>query len=173
MNQNASTETKIRLLRCDVCKSIEEIPDFDGPPDYDVLLQVALSRHRHPNGDPHVGRLIDVPERAWNMPPLRDALKQQILEGVSSGIAEFDKNFYDVQNTFREDAMLCYSQHNRPKEGCPDFNSHSKRLMPDTSAERKEVGLDPHRGMPVIHLCSFCPCRSYYERKHNEEKGIG
>lgn len=170
MSQDATTETKIRLLRCDVCRSLEEIPDFDGPPDYDVILQVTLSRHKHPSGEPHVGRLIDVPEKAWNIPPLREALLRQIHEG-SRGLNEFDPAYYDVQDTFREDALLCYSQHLRPKEGCPDWHADNKRLMPDTKGDRKELGLSP-KGMPVIFLCSFCPVRSYMERKSNEEQGI-
>jgi hypothetical protein len=61
--------------------------------------------------------------------------------------------------------MICYSQHLRPKGACPDFNAESKRLMPDTKAERKEAGLDPKRGLPIIHLCSFCPVRSFYDSK--------
>lgn len=170
MSQDSATETKIRLLRCDVCRSLEELPDFDGPPDYDVLLQVALSRHRHPSGEPHIGRLIDVPERAWNNPHLKAALLRQIHEG-SRGLTEFDESYYDVQNTFREDAMICYSQHLRPKGSCPDFNAESKRLMPDTKAERKELGLT-QRGMPIIHLCSFCPVRSFMDRKSNEAQGL-
>lgn len=163
MSQDSATEPKIRLVRCDVCHSLEEIPDFDGPPDYDVILQVTLQRHEDPQGTRHKGRLIDVPERAWNIPVLREALVRQISEG-SRGLNEFDQSYYDVQDTFREDAMICFSQHNRPKEGCIDFNADSKRLMPDTKGDRKELGLST-RGMPVIHLCSFCPVRSYYDSK--------
>jgi len=164
MSQDSATETKIRLLRCDVCHALEEIPDFDGPPEYDVILQVATSRHKFPNGDAHIGRLLDVPEKAWNIPALREALLKQIQEG-SRGLKEFDEKYYEVQETFREDAMICYSQHLRPKGACPDFNAESKRLMPDTKAERKEAGLDPKRGLPIIHLCSFCPVRSFYDSK--------
>jgi hypothetical protein len=82
-----------------------------------------------------------------------------------------DSTYYDVQDTFREDALLCYSQHLRPKGACPDWHADNKRLTPDTKAARKEVGLSP-QGMPVIFLCSFCPVRSYYDRKNNEAKGI-
>lgn len=163
MSQDASTEAKIRLLRCDVCHSLEELPDFDGPPEYDVLLRVTLDKHRTPSGEPHFGRLLDVPERAWKIPVLREALLRQIQEG-SRGLKEFDESYYDVQDTFREDALICYGQHLRPKEGCPDFNSDAKRLLPNTKADRKEIGLSP-QGMPVIHLCSFCPVRSYYDSK--------
>ena len=163
MSPDAATETKIRLLRCDVCHSLEEFPDFDGPPEYDVLLQMMLRKHHDSAGTAHVGRLIDVPKRAWEIPALRKTLIQQITQG-SRGMAEFDSTYYDVQDTFREDALICYGQHLRPKEGCPDFNSDSKRLMPDTKGDRKEIGLTT-RGMPVIHLCSFCPVRSYYDAK--------
>ena len=166
MSPDAATEPKIRLLRCDNCHSLEEFPDFDGPPDYDVLLQMMLRKHHDPSGAAHIGRLIDVPKRAWEIPALRKTLIQQIVQG-SKGLAEFDSSYYDVQNTFREDALICYGQHLRPKEGCPDFNSDAKRLMPDTKGARKEVGLDT-RGMPVIHLCSFCPVRSYYDAKSHK-----
>ena len=164
MSQDTVEQAKIRLLRCDTCKTLEELPDFDGPPDYDTALQYLLSQHRTPEGHPHVGRLIDVEKRAWDMPNLRQALIQQITAGISPGLDAFGTQFYDVKDTFKEDAMLCYAQHNRPKEGCPDFNSESKRLMPDTAGDRKEAGLSK-AGMPVIHLCSFCPVRAYYERK--------
>lgn len=163
MSQDTVEQAKIRLLRCDVCRTLEELPDFDGPPEYDTVLQVALDRHRTPEGHPHIGRLLDVPKRAWDTPPLREALLQQIQQG-SKGLAEFDTSYYDVRNTFQDDAMACYRQHNRPKAGCPDFNSESKRLKPDTKGDRKELGLS-EKGMPIIHLCSFCPVRSYYDAK--------
>lgn len=164
MSQDTVEQAKIRLLRCDVCKTLEELPDFDGPPDYDTALQYLLSQHRTPEGHPHVGRLIDVEKRAWDMPNLRQALIQQITAGGSGGLAEFDSEFYSVRDTFKEDAALCYEQHLRPKDGCPDFNSPSKRLMPDTKADRKEAGIS-QQGMPVIHLCSFCVMRPIMEKK--------
>lgn len=172
MSQDTVEQEKIRLLRDDDTLTLEEIPWFDGPPEYDTALQVALERHRFPNGEPHRGRLIVVEKRAWDMPNLRKALIDQIWEGRSKGLAEFDSSFYEVKDQFKEDAMTCFRQHGSPKEGCPDFRTEGKRLLPDTKADRKEAGLSS-RGMPVIHLCDFCPVRQYYARKYNEEKGIG
>jgi hypothetical protein len=169
MSQDAATDAKIRLLRCDVCKTLEEIPDFDGPPEYDVILEVTLARHKTPEGHPHIGRLIDVPQRAWEIPGLRKTLLEQIQAGGSKGAAEFDAEFYNVQNTFRDDAMACYSLHNKPKGACPDFNSERKQLKPDTKTARADAGIGT-KGMPIIHLCSFCPVRSFYDQKANEEK---
>lgn len=163
MSQDTVEQAKIRLLRCDTCKTLEELPDFDGPAEYDVHLNYLLSQHRTPEGHPHVGRLIDVPQKAWDMPNLRQALISQISAGISPGLDAFG-DFYSVKDTFKEDALTCYAQHLRPKDFCPDFNSPSKRLLPDTKADRKEAGL-PQHGMPVIHLCSFCPMRSIMEKK--------
>ncbi len=160
---DTAVNEQIRLLRCDDCLTLEELPDFDGPPEYDTLLITLTSRHQFPNGEPHKGRLIKVEKRAWGLENLKAAILEQIWQG-SKGLAEFDATHYEVKQTFHEDAMKCYAQHLRPTEGCPDFNSESKILRPDTKAERKEVGLT-QKGMPIIHLCSFCPVRSYYERK--------
>jgi hypothetical protein len=163
MVPDTETQEQIRLLRCDDCLTLEELPDFDGPAEYDTLLIVLTDKHKFPNGEPHRGRLIKVEKRAWGMSNLKEAILQQIWQG-SKGLAEFDSTHYEVKQTFHEDALKCYAQHLRPQEGCPDFNSPSKILKPDTKAERKEIGLSP-QGMPVIHLCSFCPVRSYMERK--------
>jgi hypothetical protein len=165
---DTAVNESIRLLRCNDCLTLEELPDFDGPPEYDTLLITLMDRHRFPNGEPHRGRLIKVETRAWGMSNLRQALIEQIWAG-SKGIAELDASFYDVKNTFQEDAIKCYQQHLRPQEGCPDWRSESKILKPDTKADRKEAGLSTTEGMPVIHLCSFCPCRSFYERKQRGE----
>lgn len=169
MSQDTATEAKIRLLLCHNCGTIDVLPDFDGPPDYDTILQVALERHRFPNGDPHIGRLLDVPERAWETEPLRDAILEQIRQG-SKGLAEADAKHYEVKDQFKEDAMSCYKAHLQPKDHCPDFNSPSKVLKPDTAADRKEAGLDPKR-LPVIHLCSFCPMRTVMEAKFRKHHG--
>lgn len=156
---STDTEEKIRLLRCDSCRTLEELPDFSGPPEYDVLLETLLSRHES-DGQRHVGRLIDVPKRAWEIPNMRQALMTHILEGTpGSGIARFDSTFYDVRDTFRDDALKCYHLHNRPSDGCPDYHAERKMLLPDTSKERKEVGLPkPRKGtVPIHYLCDFCP----------------
>ncbi len=156
------TNEKIRLLHCHDCRTLEEIPWFDGPPQYDVLLETVLSRHET-NGHRHIGKLFDVEKRAWDLPDLRKTIIEQI-KGGSSGLAEFDASYYDTRDTFREDALKCYSLHLRPKEGCPDYRADSKRLLPATKADRKEVGLTME-GAPKQYLCSFCPVQSHVEKK--------
>lgn len=163
---------KIRLLRCDTCHTLEELPDYQGPAEYDTLLEVLLSRHET-NGERHIGRLIDVDQRAWELPNVRKEIIEQIKGGISPGLAAFDPTFYDTRNTFQTDALKCYKQHLRPSEGCQDYHDDSKILLPDTAAERRDVGLPkPARGnTPLQFLCSFCPVESYVQHQKLKRAG--
>lgn len=170
MPQDTTTSDRVRLLRCDTCgPPLEEIPwssdDPNLPPEYDAALLYVLDKHKFPSGEPHVGRMVVVEKRAWEMANLRRALVEQVWQG-SRGLKELDVSYYDVQNQIRADALQCYSQHLRPQEGCPDWRAENKRLVPDTREERKEVGLstDP-RARPAVWLCSYCPVSAYVERK--------
>lgn len=160
------TDVKVRVLKCTDCQSLEELPDYDGPPEYDQALIYALSRHRFPNDEEHRGRLFVVPARAWGLPNLRRSIIEQI-KGGSPGLAAFDKHYYDVQDTLRADALACFAAHRRPADDCPDYRSAAKLLVPDTRAERKDLGLPkPGPGAsPVSYLCSFCPVDSMMAAK--------
>jgi hypothetical protein len=160
---------KIRLLRCDDCKTLEELPDFQGPYEHDILLETLLSRHET-EGHRHRGRLIDVPKRAWDLPNMRQALMVQIMQG-SPGLAAFSPGFYDVRDTFRDDALKCYHLHNRPTDGCPDYHADRKMLLPDTASERKEIGLPkPRKGtVPIHYLCDFCPLDGVIKAKQRKD----
>jgi hypothetical protein len=162
MSQDTAVRPKIRLLYCYDCRTLEELPDFDGPPEYDTILEVALSRHET-NGMRHIGKMYDVETRVWEKKNLRETIIRQI-KGGSEGLAIIDREYYNVRDNFKSDAMKCYSQHLRPKEGCGDWRADSKKLLPNTKADRKELGLDPAK-MPVQYLCKFCPVSAYYERK--------
>lgn len=164
MSPDTAVRPKIRLLHCHVCKTLEELPDFDGPPEYDAILEVALSRHET-EGVRHIGKLYDVEVRVWEKRNLRETIIRQI-KGGSEGLAAFDPEFYNVRDTFKEDALKCYSLHLRPKGGCPDYRSDRKLLVPDTKAERKEAGLTMERA-PKQWLCSFCPVQSFVESKRH------
>lgn len=164
---------EIRLLHCKVCDSIEELPLFDGLPENDHLLQILVDRHVFPSGEPHIGRLFRLPLMSWESQEARKEIIKQIKGGGSAGIDEFDPEFYATRNTFQEDALKCYSAHLRPTDGCPDYNSPSKRLLPNTKADRKEVGLvDPAKAPgPKTYLCQFCPVHSVVQSKINDLRG--
>lgn len=154
----------IRLLRCLVCKTWEELPDYEGPTDRDYLLEITLEKHKFDSGDPHVGKLFKVPVKAWTSAEQRKAILDQLGAGASAGLDAIDpeKSFYDTKSTFMEDAMKCYKAHNQPKIGCPDYGHDKKRLLPNTAKERGELGLPKpeHLEGPKIYLCNFCPMHS-------------
>lgn len=151
----------IRLLRCLVCETWEELPDWEGRSDQDYLLQIAVEKHVFPSGDPHVGKLFKVPVKIWANPEERKAVLDQLGKGASRGLDEIDpdKSFYETKMQFAEDAMSCWQRHNQPTVDCDDYQKPSKRLLPNTAKERGELGLPlpQHVDGPKIFTCNFCP----------------
>jgi len=162
---------QIRLLYCRICHSIEELPDYEGDPRNDTLLEISAERHRHPAGES--GTLFTVDLRVWAVPQARKKIIEQIKGGVSKGLGEIDESYYDTRSTFYEDAMKCYNAHLRPKGQCPDYMSDAKILRPKTAADRKELGLTPvdKMGGPKVRLCQFCPAHTYNVTRAREQQG--
>lgn len=173
LNPKPVDSPDMRVLYCMVCQSMEELPLYDGDPDNDHLLQILVEKHVFPSGEPHKGHLFRVPQLMWEREDARKKIIEQIKGGGSKGLDEFDADFYATKDTFKEDAMKCYNAHLRPTDGCPDYNSASKRLLPNTKAERKEVGLpDPAKAPgPKNYLCQFCPVHSIVTTKMRMLRG--
>lgn len=152
-------EPMFRLLFCFVCDTLEELPPFDGDPEQDHLLAIACEQHLFPSGEPHKGKLFVLPLRAWAKTESKKEIIRQIKGGGSKGLAEVDDTFYDSRSTFLEDAMKCYQAHNKPKEGCSDWQHSSKLLIPNTIKERKAEGMARYQDEagPKTYLCNFCP----------------
>lgn len=152
-------EPMFRLLFCLVCDTLEELPPFEGDPEQDHLLAIACEQHLFPSGEPHKGKLFVLPLRAWAKTESKKEIIRQIKGGGSKGLAEVDDTFYDSRSTFLEDAMKCYQAHNKPKEGCSDWQHSSKLLMPNTIKERKAEGMARYQDEagPKTYLCNFCP----------------
>jgi hypothetical protein len=152
-----------RLLYCLVCNTLEELPPFEGKPENDVTLTISCEKHVFPSGDPHKGRLFIMPVKEWIDEKKRKAIIEQIRGGGSKGLGEIDNTYYDSKSTFSEDALKCFSAHNRPQNGCGDYERDDKRLVPEsTKADRKELGLPSAASMPgpKVYLCHFCPVHS-------------
>lgn len=169
---------KIRLLACQQCKTIEELPDFDGPPEYDVLLSHLLEKHKTPGGTPHIGQLFDVDKDKWengdkNTPAskVREDVARQISVRLSGGETGLGSPFYALHDTYKEDAMTCWKRHQRIP-GCNDYKSEKMRLTPGTNAERKELGLDKYRSDRDVYLCQFCPVHSLVEQAQRAKAGL-
>jgi hypothetical protein len=119
--------------------------------------------------------LFVLPLRAWAKSESKKEIIRQIKGGGSKGLAEIDDTFYDSRSIFLEDAMSCYVKHNKPKEGCPDWQDKSKLLIPNTVKERKAEGMARYQDEagPKTYLCNFCPVSiAVNQRKQKLIEGI-
>jgi len=161
---------QIRLLVCRTCKTIEELPDYDGHPSNDLLLNLSVEKHQKPEA--HIGLLFKFPMKYWAVPKIKEEIVKQI-HGGSEGLDVFGTKFYETKMTFHDDAMSCWAVHLRPKDQCPDYKSDRKQLKPDTAKERRDAHMDaPGVTGPKVYLCDFCPVKMYNQKKAFSEKGL-
>jgi hypothetical protein len=151
---------KIRLLACGECKTIEELPDFEGHPSQDHLLNALVSKHES-NGRRHQPALLaDVEKVKWDDANVRTEVAKQLAQRLSGkGETGLGTPFYTTRDTFRDDAMACWKKHLR-NPACNDYKNDDKRLTPGTSAERKAAGLPEYSHANDRYLCEFCPVHS-------------
>lgn len=152
---------EIRLVVCRDCRSIEELPPYTGPIDRDVLLEDTLSRHMYV-GSTHEVTLVKVPESFWRDKAIKERITRQLSQGGSKGIEELEdaQDYYGTRDTYREDALKCFQRHQRPQEGCIDYQNPDKRIGNPTS-EGWKTG-------PRVYACSFCPVQAWVDKKKAE-----
>lgn len=161
---------QIRLLRCDLCHTVEPLPDYDGPPEHDeVLAHLVATRHTERDGTLHIGKLLRVDKRHWDSPSTRDAIVARIRE--ESGHTGLDPVFYATRDTYAEDALNCWSAHHR-NPACNDYKSDRKKLTPATQAERRELGMAKFRSSLSRYLCEFCPVHSLVVEAARRKAGL-
>lgn len=175
-SRNLDDGPVIRLLYCLVCKSIEELPMHHGTPETDTLLQISVERHVFPSGEPHKGKLFVIPVKMWGEPKNKKAIIEQLKGGGSEGLAEIDPDYYNTKMTFHEDAMKCWEAHSRPGDktvGCGDYQSESKRLLPNTEKERRDLGLPSAADSGLkVYLCQFCPYQQRVVETNRFKQGM-
>lgn len=162
---------QVRLLQCNTCKSLEMLPDYEGDPRGDVLLETLVSRHVFPDGSRHFGNLHRLEKRHWDTESTRKEITAKIRE--ESGHTGFDLSFYEAKATFQDDAFVCWAQHNR-NPYCNDYKSDSKELKPDTSTDRKAAGIEKYHasGGARRYLCEFCPVDSLVKQAARKKAGL-
>lgn len=180
---------EVRLLLCRRCETVEELPDYAGPADEDFLLQHVVARHQRctPGGAQVGGQdptealqgdraLARVERKHWNAPETR----QQILAQLGVAATGFEQKFYDVRNTFQEDALKCYAKHMRPKDGCIDYKEQAYEvgnalLTEDERKARTQSGLllrHDKQTQKKVYLCDFCPVKSKVQEKVFKKRGL-
>ena len=149
----------IRLLVCGHCKSVEILPDYEGPVERDFLLDNLVKRHQFADGRAHApAALAKVQSSDWENSAYQKEILKKISEStIGGGETGLGSPFYEARDTFKADAFDCWTKHNRTKN-CGDYKSDSKLLSPGTEAERRAAGLPPQERGPLDqYLCHFCP----------------
>lgn len=164
---------QLRIFYCWNCKSFDELPDYQGPAEYDDLLAILVERHQSA-GVPHACTPFRVGVRLWSNENVRNQIIKQIRSGTNGGLDELDPDYYSTRSMFYEDAMQCYAKHLRPKDSCPDWKADNKRLLPKTAELRKMVGLEtPGQSAGTkVYLCDFCPMKSVVMTKARLKAGM-
>jgi hypothetical protein len=164
---------KIRLLYCYNCDTIEELPDFEGRPEDDHLLEIMIEKHESA-GVPHNGFLSKIGVKLYAQEKFRKEIIKNLRTRVGGGLADIDPDYYTTKATFYDDAMKCFSAHLRPTGSCSDYKAANKKLVPKTQAERKEVGL-PMPGQENstnVFLCDFCPVKTHVVTQMRKKSGM-
>lgn len=147
---------QIRLLRCTHCRTLEELPDYQGDPRDDTVLDHLVHEHnrRHPNVDNKDAYLLRVSERAWRNPKIGRRIHDKIWSDLKEQglLGGFVPEYYATKNTFVEDAVKCHDKHNR-QVPCIDWRADHRRIGNPTKEGWRE-------GRVKVYLCDFCPVAS-------------
>ena len=166
------------LLVCADCETIEHIPGFDGPPEYNQARLARLRGHvvdlADGTGRSHAIAFTTVNAKLWAE---NDEFRKYVVNAISdaqkTGEVGLGSGLYDLRSTFAEDALRCWRvEHNRT-ENCQDYRSDKKRLVPPTRGERKELGLETRAKniYTTSYLCDYCPYASVVAQRKNHAKG--
>lgn len=149
----------MRLLRCFTCRTIEELPDPPSnvdpnniQPGQDPLLDDLLARHKNNQAcQGRNGQMFTVDEADWR----NEDKRNEILDRMGVETTGLPGEFYELKATFHEDALKCFSKHNRPQGYCIDWKADSKSLGRATAEGKAWQKQNPNA--PTVHLCDFCP----------------
>lgn len=134
---------------------MNRMSDYHGPPEWDTELEEVIqahmersSRERHPSA--HPSQLFSV-----------DDADAAILDVESELVERLSKEQVFIKETrddLKLEALKCFSRHNRPKAGCPDWKTEAKIVG-------RKTGVPPPWRK---YLCEMCPVASYVEFKERQ-----
>ena len=170
----------MRLLFCDLCHTLEEVPEYEGGMEVHPLIEVIVFKHNERDPMGHGGRdLHHSPMRVVKIEPdgsrTSDQVWEQDRDKILKKLNEENKKVgmagwtYEAMNTYAEDALVCYRRHHRPDLGagkpCIDYWSDSKRIGRPTTLGKKILKENSKLGTADPHLCQWCP---YYSTVQTE-----
>ena len=162
---------KDTLLVCGECSTIEHA---SGPPEYNEELEALGCRHEvYVSGNlyRHPLALTTVNAQLWEKSEdFRKFITAMIQDATKTGDTGLGTKNYELQETFRDDAIACWRKHNRTTD-CGDYRTDKMKLLPDTRGERLDLGMSVKaKDRPGVYLCRWCPVESVIQSRINKDK---
>lgn len=164
----------MRLLICNFCKTIEEVPDYEGGDSVDPLVEELVRRHNEKDAMAHGGPALNpmrigvVDDHEWQ----HNRANVMATINVENKKVGFDAWAYEAMSTYADDALKCYRAHHRPTGACIDWWADSKRIGRPTELGRKVLKDQQKLGAGDPHLCQFCPVASFVQTEMNHRAGL-
>lgn len=147
-----------RLLACRSCGTMYRMRDYEGPAEYDMELQELVNRHlgQAPNPDPdaHISLIFRVDEKTWEKLGDETVVQKELLKN--------EWQVRELRDDLKVEALKCFNRHNRPSNGCPDYEDDSKTIG-------RKIGVPKEHRQ---YLCHYCPAQEHVTHAIRKLKGM-
>jgi len=147
-----------RLLACRSCGTMYKMRDYTGSPDYDMELQELINRHlgqaKDPNPDSHQSLIFRVDQDTWEKLGDETAVQKELLKN--------EWVVRELRDDIKVEALKCFNRHNRPSNGCIDYEDESKTIG-------RKVGVPKDSRQ---YLCHYCPAQEHVTHLKRLAKGM-
>jgi hypothetical protein len=132
--------------------------DYEGPAEYDMELVEVIRKHKerntHINPDDFRGLIFNCDQETWDKLGDETQVRNELMKN------EWDVR--EVRDDMKVEALKCFNRHNRPTNGCLDYQDESKTIG-------RKTGVPPENRQ---YLCYYCPAHEYYVHKVRLKKGL-
>ncbi len=147
-----------RLLTCQSCGVMYRMRDYEGHAEYDMELIELINRHlgqaQNPDPDAHKAVIFKCDQETWDKLGDETAVKKELMKN--------EIEVREVRNDLKVEALKCFNRHNRPSNGCMDYESEDKTIG-------RKIGIPKENRQ---YLCHYCPAQEYVTHKNRLAKGM-
>jgi hypothetical protein len=147
-----------RLLACRTCGTMYKMRDYEGNADYDMELQELINRHlgqaEDRNPESHLSLIFRVDESTWEKLGDETSVQKELLKN--------EWVVRELRDDLKVEALRCFNRHNRPANGCMDYEDESKTIG-------RKVGIPKENRQ---YLCHYCPAQEHVTHKKRLAKGM-
>jgi hypothetical protein len=132
--------------------------DYEGNADYDMELQELINRHlgqaEDRNPESHLSLIFRVDESTWEKLGDETSVQKELLKN--------EWVVRELRDDLKVEALRCFNRHNRPANGCMDYEDESKTIG-------RKVGIPKENRQ---YLCHYCPAQEHVTHKKRLAKGM-